>query len=60
LYSDTDSVYCMIPLKFKDVEGFSLKRTLGVKNEIAFKDANHFVCIGSKAYAYKNSKGDYK
>ena len=33
--------------------------TFGVKNEIKFNDANEWVALGSKAYAYKNEKGKY-
>lgn len=33
--------------------------TFGVKNEIKFNDANEWVALGSKAYAYKNEKNKY-
>ncbi|CAL6102645.1 Conserved_hypothetical protein [Hexamita inflata] len=56
LYSDTDSCYCLVPIEFKSVQNFPLKMTLGIKNEIAISDANEWVCIGSKAYAYTNGK----
>jgi hypothetical protein len=59
LYSDTDSVYCVVPIKYADIQGFPLRCTLGVKNEIKFNDANEWVCIGAKSYAYTNGKGKY-
>jgi DNA polymerase elongation subunit (family B) len=59
LYSDTDSVYCVIPNKYADMDGFALATTLGVKNEMKIKDANEWVCIGAKSYAYTNGKGKY-
>ena len=34
-----------------------MKCTFGVKNEIKFNDANEWVALGSKAYAYRNEKG---
>ena len=54
LYSDTDSVYCVVPIENNNINNFTFKTTLGVKNEIKIKDASQFVCIGSKAYAYTN------
>ena len=59
MYSDTDSVYCVIPNKFKDINGFSLGLTFGVKNEIKFQDASEWVALGSKSYSYKNEHGKY-
>jgi hypothetical protein len=49
----------VIPNKYANVEGFALATTLGVKNEIKFQDANEWVCIGAKAYAYTNGKAKY-
>ena len=33
--------------------------TFGIKNEIKFNNANEWVALGSKAYAYKNENNKY-
>ena len=43
-----------MPIEYKDIKGFSLKTTFGVKNECKISDSNEFVCIAPKQYAYKN------
>ncbi|CAL6094654.1 Conserved_hypothetical protein [Hexamita inflata] len=54
LYSDTDSVYCILNKKYKDLSGFSFKNTFGVKAEEKLKNVTEFVCIAPKQYGYKN------
>lgn len=33
LYSDTDSVYSLLPIKYIDLKGFTLLTTFGIKSE---------------------------
>ncbi|CAL5977910.1 Conserved_hypothetical protein [Hexamita inflata] len=54
LYSDTDSVYCILDEKYKDLSGFSFKNSFGVKSEEKLKNVTEFVCIAPKQYGYKN------
>ncbi|CAL5976008.1 Conserved_hypothetical protein [Hexamita inflata] len=54
LYSDTDSVYCILDKKYKDLTGFSFKNSFGVKSEEKLQNVTEFVCIAPKQYGYKN------
>ena len=52
LYSDTDSVYCVLDNKYKDLQGFPFKNTFGVKAEEHLTDVFEFACIAPKQYGY--------
>ena len=39
--------------------GFSLKGTFGIKAEEKLHDANEFICLAPKCYAYSDGKEYY-
>ena len=59
IYHDTDSAYSILDIKYKSMLGFSLKGTFGIKAEEKLHDANEFICLAPKCYAYSDGKDYY-
>ena len=43
-------------IKYKSLQGFSLKGTFGIKSEEKLHEANEFICLSPKCYAYSDGK----